>query len=242
MYKGIYVAMTGAMLRSQELDNVSQNMANANTPGYKKTSFASRLYPLLEGTTEKQNAAYPNARAMAYFGQSSIDTTDGTVQLTGNPLDLASRGDGFFAVQGAGNNIYYTRNGSFSRSKDGLLVDGSGDRVLDTANKPININGAAIQVAVDGTVYADGNNSGKIKLVKLDPSTVQHLGNSLFSGKEAGVSGGQILEGAVEMSNVNPINEMVGIISALREFEVAQKVITNFDTLAEKTVTEIAKV
>lgn len=242
MYKGIYVAMTGAMLRSQELDNVTQNMANANTAGYKRTSFSSRLYPLLEGVTADQNAAYPNAKAMAYLGKSSIDTTDGTVQLTGNPLDLACRGDGFFAVQGPGNNIYYTRNGSFIRSKDGLLVDGSGDPVLDTANKPIRIQGSSIQVTGDGTIYADGNNSGKIKLVKLDPSTVQHLGNSLFSGTESGASGGQIVEGAIEMSNVNPINEMVGIISALREFEVAQKVITNFDTLAEKTVTEIAKV
>ena len=242
MYKGIYVAMTGAMLRSQELDNVTQNMANATTAGYKRTSFSSRLYPLLEGITDKQNAAYPDAKAMAYFGQTSIDTTDGTVQLTGNPLDLACKGDGFFAVQGAGNNIYYTRNGSFSRSKDGLLVDGTGQQVLDTANKPIRIEGSAIQVSDDGTIYADGNNSGKIKLVKLDPSTVQHMGNSLFSGTEAGVSGGEILEGAIEMSNVNPIKEMVGIISALREFEVAQKVITNFDILAEKTVTEIAKV
>src|SRR5208283_3747415 len=217
MYKGIYVAMTGAMLRSQELDNVTQNMANANTSGYKRTSFSSRLYPLLEGITDKQNAAYPDAKAMAYFGQSSIDTTDGSVQLTRNPLDLASREDGF-------------------------LVDGSGQQVLDTANKPIRIVGSTIHVAADGTIYADGNNSGKIKLVKLDPSTVQHIGNSLFSGTEAGASGGQILEGAIEMSNVNPIKEMVGIISALREFEVAQKVITNFDTLAEKTVTEIAKV
>jgi flagellar basal-body rod protein FlgG len=242
MYKGIYVAMTGAMLRSQELDNVTQNMANANTAGYKRTSFSSRLYPLLEGVTDKQNAAYPDAKAMAYFGQSSIDTTDGTVQLTGNPLDLACRGDGFFAVRGAGDNIYYTRNGSFSRSKDGLLVDGAGQQVLDTANKPIRVGGSAVTVAEDGTIYTDGNNSGKIKLVKLEPSTVQHLGNSMFSGTEAGVSGGQVVEGAIEMSNVNPIKEMVGIISAMREFEVAQKVITNFDTLAEKTVTEIAKV
>ncbi len=242
MYKGIYVAMTGAMLRSQELDNVTQNMANANTSGYKRTSFSSRLYPLLEGVTDKQNAAYPDAKAMAYFGQSSIDTTDGTVQLTGNPLDVACRGDGFFAVQGSGNNIYYTRNGSFSRNKNGFLVDATGQQVLDTVNKPIHIEGSAINISEDGTVYADGNNSGKLKLVKLDPSTVQHLGNSMFSGTEAGASGGQIVEGAIETSNVNPIKEMVGIISALREFEVAQKVITNFDTLAEKTVTEIAKV
>ena len=122
------------------------------------------------------------------------------------------------------------------------MVDGTGQQVLDTANKPIRIEGSAIQVSNDGTIYADGNNSGKIKLEKPYLLTVQHMGNSLFSGTEAGVSGGEILEGAIEMSNVNPIKEMVGIISALREFEVAQKVITNFDILAEKTVTEIAKV
>jgi flagellar basal-body rod protein FlgF len=242
MYKGIYVAMTGAQLKYQELDNVIQNLANANTAGYKKTSFSSRLYPLLEGVTDKQNPVYPDANPMATLGRSLVDTSVGSITETGNPFDLASTGNGFFAVQGAGGKIYYTRNGSFSRNKAGYLVDGSAQQVLDINNKPIQITGDKIQISNDGTIYADGNNSGQIKLVKLDPQTVQHVGNSLYSGTEAGTSDGGIIQGSTEMSNVNAIQAMAGMISALRDMDVISKVIKNFDTLAGNTVTQIAKV
>jgi flagellar hook-basal body protein len=147
MYKGIYIAMTGAVLRSQELDSVANNLANASTVGYKKTSFSSRLYPLLEGISGKdQRAIYPDARAMTYFGTYNIDTSEGSIKATGNPLDLAVKGDGFFAVESKGQ-TYYTRNGSFSMNKDGFLVTGSGQKVLDTANKPIRIEGENISIA-----------------------------------------------------------------------------------------------
>ncbi|MGD0281736.1 MAG: flagellar hook basal-body protein [Dissulfurispiraceae bacterium] len=241
MYKGIYIAMTGAQLKFQELDNVTQNLANANTTGYKKTSFSSRLYPLLEGVTDNQNVAYPDARSMAYIGQYSIDTSAGSIRETGNPFDLAIAGDGFFAVQGAGN-VSYTRNGNFSLRKDGSLVDGSGQQVLNTANKPINITGNGAKIAADGTIYVDGNPTDKLKIVKLKNGSIQHLGNSLYSGVEDGVSSGEVVQGSIEMSNVNPIREMAGMISALRDMDIISKVIKNFDTLAESAVTQIAKV
>ncbi|MCL5063132.1 MAG: flagellar basal-body rod protein FlgF [Nitrospiraceae bacterium] len=244
MYKGVYIAMTGAVLRSQELDSVANNLANAGTAGYKKTSFSSRLYPLLEGVAQKHNAVYPDARAMAYLGTYHIDTSEGNIKTTGNPLDLAIKGDGFFAVESKGK-IYYTRNGSFSMDKGGYLVTGNGQRVMDTANKPIRIEGesistANINIAPDGNIYVNGNVAGRLKLVNLN--NVQHVGNSLFSGDEAGASKGEILQGSIEMSNVNPIQEMVGIITALRQYETAQKVIKNFDDLSQRAVSEIAKV
>lgn len=245
MYKGIYIAMTGAVLRSQELDSVANNLANVSTTGYKRTSFSARLYPLLEGISQKrQEAVYPDARAMAYFGAYHIDTSEGTIKTTGNPLDLAVNGEGFFAVESKGN-IYYTRNGSFSMNKDGFLVTGSGQRVLDTANKPIRIAGEnisidKINIAPDGNIYVNGNALSKLKLVNLN--NIQHVGNSLFSGNEAGASRGEILQGSIEMSNVNPIQEMVGIINALRQYETAQRVIKNLDDLSQRTVSEIAKV
>jgi flagellar basal-body rod protein FlgG len=245
MYKGIYIAMTGAVLRSQELDSVANNLANVNTTGYKKTSFSSRLYPLLEGISQKrQEAVYPDARAMTYFGAYNIDTSEGSIKTTGNPLDLAVKGEGFFAVESKGK-TYYTRNGSFSMDKEGFLVTGSGQRVLDTANKPIrivgeNINIANINIAPDGNIYVNGNVLSKIKLVNLN--NIQHVGDSLFSGNEAGASKGEILQGSIEMSNVNPVQEMVGIISALRQYETAQKVIKSFEDLSQRTVSEIAKV
>ncbi len=244
MYKGTYIAMTGAVLRSQELDSVANNLANASTAGYKKTSFSSRLYPLLEGTSQRQDSIYPDARAMTYFGKYHIDTSEGNIKTTGNPLDLAVNGDGFFAVESKGK-TYYTRNGSFSMNKDGFLVTGSGQRVLDTTNKPIriegeNISAEKINVTPDGNIYVNGNVLSKIKLVNLN--NIQHVGGSLFSGNEMGAPKGEILQGSIEMSNVNPIQEMVGIITALRQYETAQKVIKNFDDLSQRVVSEIAKV
>lgn len=241
MYKGIYVAMTGGMLRDQELDNVAHNLANANTTGYKRSSFAARLYPLLTDVSDKQNPAYPDSNAMTYYGQYSIDTSDGDLKATGNPLDLALRGEGYFAVQGK-DKIYYTRDGSFSRDKAGYLIDASGQQVLNVSDKPIQIIGSKVQVAADGTITADGNTMGKLKLVKLDPSSMQHVGSSMFTGTDTGVSNAQVFQGNIELSNVNPIKEMVGIINASRNFDAVQTVIKNFDTLAEKTVTQIASV
>ncbi|MBF0558737.1 MAG: flagellar hook basal-body protein [Nitrospirae bacterium] len=241
MYKGIYVAMTGAQLKYQELDNVTQNLANANTAGYKKTSFSTRLYPLLEGIADKQKAVYPDARSMTVMGKTSIDTSAGSLMETGNTLDLACVGEGFFAVQ-AGDNIYYTRNGSFARGKDGYLVDDSGQQVLDTNNKPIRIAGNTVQFSSDGTLYVDGAATDKLKVVNLDRATMQHIGNSLFSGTETGASNAEVVQGSVEMSNVNPIKEMAGMITALRDMDIISKVIKTFDTLAENAVTQIAKV
>lgn len=245
MYKGIYIAMTGAVLRSQELDSVANNLANVSTVGYKKTSFSSRLYPLLEGISQKrQEAVYPDARAMTYFGTYNIDTSEGSIKATGNPLDIAVKGDGFLAVESKGK-TYYTRNGSFSMNKDGFLVTGSGQRVLDTTNKPIriegeNISAEKVNITPDGNIYVNGNVLSKLKLVNLN--NMQHIGDSLFSGNETGASKGEILQGSLEMSNVNPIQEMVGIINALRQYETAQKVIKNFDDLSQRVVSEIAKV
>ena len=239
MYKGIYIAMTGAVLRSQELDNVANNLANAATVGYKKTSFSSELYPLLEGVPLNDNSLYNDARAMSYTGKYSIDAAEGDMKTTGNPLDLAIKGEGFFAVDGGGK-TFYTRNGEFSRSKDGFLVTGSGMKVLDTAGKPIKINGEKVTFSPAGDVFVDGNAAGKLKLAKI--SGIRHVENSLFSGKEDAAAGGELVQGSYEMSNVNPVRELVGIIQAMREFEAAQKVIQNFDALAQRTVSEVAKV
>lgn len=239
MYKGIYIAMTGAVLRSRELDSVANNLANVSTAGYKRTSFSSRLYPLLEGVPQEQKAVYPDARAMAYYGKYHIDTSEGNIKTTGNPLDLAIKGEGFFAIEGH-DKTYYTRNGSFSMNKDGFLVTANGQKALDTANKPIRIEGKSVNIAPDGNIYVNGNIAAKLKLINLN--NIEHAGDSLFSGNEAGASKGEIIQGGIEMSNVNPIREMVGIITALRQYETAQKVIKSFEELSQRAVSEIAKI
>jgi len=239
MYKGMYIAMTGARLRSHEMNNVANNLANVSTPGYKKTSFSSRLYPLLDGRPEEPRAIYHDARAMAYFGEYRIDISQGALKTTGNPLDLAVNREGFFVIE-SGGDFLYTRNGTFSRDKDGFLTTFNGQKVLNTENRPIRIQGNNINIASDGTVHVDGNMAGRIKLVNLN--NIQHVGNSLFSGDEVGPAAGEVLQGSIEMSNVNPIRETVGIIIALRQYEAARSIMQDFDQLARKTVSEIARI
>lgn len=240
MYKGIYIAMTGAVQRSQELDTIANNLANVSTSGYKKTTFSSRFYPVLEGLSRQPDSVYPDARVMTYSGKYNIDMSEGNIKTTGNPLDLAIMGEGFFAVEGKGKSLF-TRNGTFSLTKDGFLVTGNGLKVLDTANKPVKIEGAnSIKIVQNGTIYSDGNEVGKLKLVKLN--NIQHVSDSLYSGAEAGIANGDIMQGSLEMSNANPVREMVGIITALREYETASKVVQNFNDLSQRTVSEIAKV
>ena len=235
MYKGTYIAMTGAVMRSQELDSVANNLANASTAGYKKTSFSSRLYPLLEGTSQRQDSIYPDARAMTYYGAYHIDTSEGNIRTTGNPLDLAVKGDGFFAVESKGK-TYYTRNGSFSMNKDGFMVTGSGQMVLDAANKPIriagkNISTANINIASDGNIYINGNVLSKLKLVNLN--NIQHVGDSLFSGNETGASKGEILQGSLEMSNVNVVEELANLIIAQRAYDLNSKAVQASDEMLQ---------
>jgi flagellar basal-body rod protein FlgG len=242
MYKGIYVAMTGSNLKMMELDNVANNLANVSTNGYKRTSFASRLYPLMEGLSQEQPSVHSGARAMAAIGKSSIDSSQGMVQTTGNPLDVAINGDGFFVVDVKGEKNF-TRNGAFGIDKDGFLVTSSGYKVIGTDDKAINLGKgtkAAPNIAYDGSITVEGNAVGKLKTVKV--TDIQHISESLFSGKSGGSVQSDIRQGSLERSNVNPMREMVAMITAQREFQTLQQMIKSFDQLASQAITQIAKV
>ncbi|MBN2654468.1 MAG: flagellar hook basal-body protein [Nitrospirae bacterium] len=243
MYKGAYVALTGAILRSHEMDNVANNLSNVNTTGYKRSSFAANMYTIMQDIDKPASSVYPDARAMAYFGDFKIDQTQGTVKTTGNTFDLAISGEGYFVVQD-NNGVYYTRNGVFTIDRNGVLMNESGQKVLNTAGTQIVIPredpSAQISIGKDGSIYAGANLVGKVKVVKL--SGVEHLGGSLYKGTEAGASTADIMQGTIEQSNVNGVREMLGLIMASRNIESAIKMIKNFDDLSQKVVNELGKV
>lgn len=243
MYKGAYVALTGAILRSHEMDNVANNLSNVNTAGYKRSSFAANMYSIMQDTSRQPSSAYPDARAMAYYGDFKIDQAQGIIKTTGNTFDVAISGEGYFAVQD-NNGTYYTRNGVFTIDRNGTLMNSSGQKVLDAANKPITIPrddpSAKISIARDGSIYANGNIAGKIKVVKL--TSPEHIGGTLYKGAEAGPSGADLLQGTIEHSNVNGMREMIGLITASRNIESTIKMIKNFDDLSQRVVNELGKV
>jgi flagellar basal-body rod protein FlgF len=242
MDKGIYVAMTGAMLRMNSLDGIASNVANISTSGYKRSSFSARLYPLMEGKTSIHPVMYPDARQMTVFDKFIVDKTQGTLTKTGNPLDLAIHGEGFFVVDVKGQRNY-TRSGSLGLDKEGFLVTSGGYKIAGDDYKPIKIGRdikSALAITPDGTITADGNAVGKVKLVNLND--IKNVSESLYSGKETGAAKGDITQGSIESSNVNPMEEMVAMITAQREFQTLQQVIRVFDQLSQRTNSEIAKV
>jgi flagellar basal-body rod protein FlgG len=245
MYKGMYVAATGAVMRSNELDSVANNLANVSTSGYKRTTFSSRTYPILEGLAQQPQTIYPDARAMTFFGKASIDHSAGVMQTTGNAFDFAISGSGFFTVEKNGQ-LFYTRNGSFALDRDGTLVTPDGYRVLDRGNQPITIDTTEgkLSVSYDGNMYLinqDTNTNtlvGELKVSNL--RNIQNAGGSLYTGTEEEATDFEVIQGSIERSNVNPVRELVGMIEASRQYELAQKVIQNFSDLAQRSVTDIA--
>ncbi|HMK61513.1 MAG TPA: flagellar hook-basal body protein [Dissulfurispiraceae bacterium] len=242
MYKGIYTAITGSNLKMMELDHIANNLANISTNGYKRTSFSSRLYPIIEGLSQTMPAKLPEARAMAWTSQYSIDAGQGMLQMTGNPLDTAINGEGFFVVDVDGS-TNYTRNGSFTVDKEGFLVTSGGHKIIGESGKPIKIGKdikSAPVISADGTVTVEGNIVGKLKTVKI--TDVKYVSDSLFTGKEAGQTKPEIKQGSIERSNVNPVRELVAMITAEREFQSLQQTIRAFDQLSQRAASEIAKV
>ncbi len=246
MYKGMYIAATGAIQRSNEMDNVANNLANVNTSGFKRTILSSRFYPALEGIQQAPPSVYPNARTMTSTGKFAIDSTAGAFQTTGNPLDFALSADAFFVVEKNGQQ-FYTRNGAFVLSRDGFLSTPDGYRVMDRGNQPVVIDNTegTLSVSSDGNIYLlnvqQKSNTliAELKVSKL--SDIRHAGGSLFTGTETDAVDFEVSQGVLERSNVNPVNELVNMISALRQYEMSHKVIQNFNDLAQRAVTDIGK-
>jgi len=228
MGSGSYVAYTGALSNQMALDVIANNVANVSTSGFRRdnTIFDSEL----------------GARLHFASAQSSrLDLTPGQQQLTGNPINAAIAGDGFFVVQTPDGQQLYTRRGDFRQEQSGMLVLPSGLPVLGVGG-PVQVPaGKTAQISGDGTVFADGQPYGRLRVVEFDSS--EHLvkaGESLIRAGE----GSQLREivhprlavGYVEASNVNLAGEMVSLITASRNFEAAVRSMTIQDELSARLI------
>lgn len=232
MYKGAYIALAGASPKSTQLDMIAHNIANVSTVGYKQDRMAFKEY-----LSTAVGASAPDKAATA-GGNYSIETdfSNGPVIKSGNPLDLAIDGDGFFALEGN----RYTRGGNFKISSDGFLVTQNNLKVLGNGG-PISIEGEKIEVILSGEVFIDNDAAGILKIVNFpDKSILQRLDASTFSADSAGeASTSQVIQGYIESSNVETIKEMVKMMTALREFEAYQKIIRAFDEASSKVINEM---
>ena len=240
MDSGLYAACTALMARTDALDTIANNLANSSTSGFRArhTTFSS----VLAGTGHPL-ASQLNVVTNSYglLGDSHLDLQSGSLQHTGNELDLGIDGPGFLSVQTA-NGTAYTRNGSLQISTTGELVTATGDPVLGV-NGVISVpNGATVTVSADGTVSAQGAIAGKLKVIEFKPTAdPQALGASYYTAPATDVVDSplsHVRQGMIESSNVNPVSSVVELINAQRALEGMRHALTMIDSEIDKTAAQ----
>lgn len=231
MDRMIYTAMTGAKHILDQQANVSNNLANATTNGFRAQIDAFRAVPV-------QNNPLPT-QAFVVDATVGTDFTPGSVQQTGRTLDVAIQGKGWFAVQTASGSEAYTRNGSLKLSENGQLLTQRGDAVLGDGG-PISIPpDTAVSIAKDGTITGIAANQpptilGRIKLANPPENNLARGDDGLFRTKDASAVEADanvvMVGGSLEGSNVNAADAMVNMISLSRQFEMQMNLMKNAES------------
>jgi flagellar basal-body rod protein FlgF len=219
-----YVVLSRLAAQMRATEVVANNIANADTPGFRaeRPVFAQHLERHRLGA-----GAGPGDRHIAYALDRATwrDMAPGAVSTTGNPLDIAIRGEGFFAVE-TPRGERYTRAGRFLIDGERRLADADGNLVLDARGTPIQVaaNDARIEIQGDGTVRSENGVLGRLRVVRFDaPQAMRPEGARLYASDAApeAMDRPNLVQGAVEGSNVNPIGEITRMTAELREFQFA---------------------
>jgi len=234
MLEGLYSAAAGMQAQQQRMDSVANDLANANTNGYKKSRIAFRdlLYVGDASGKVRSGAGAAAATVGRGFGQ-------GALRETGNPLDLAIQGGGFLQVRRADGTTALTRDGSLRLDPRGRLTTQQGDLVQPAVTVPAGTNESDLQIGADGTITANNRPLGRIQVVGVrSPEALQSIGDSLFrataaSGAPAALATGRVTQGSVEASNVDVADSMTEMMDAQRSFQLAGKAIQMQDQLLQ---------
>jgi flagellar basal-body rod protein FlgF len=232
------IAASGMRARMESLDMLANNVANASTGGYKADREFYGLYVAPEAGENDPPAAMP------VIERPWTDLSQGVIHPTGNTLDVALNGPGFFAVSGPGGTLY-TRNGSFSRAADGKLVTAEGYTVQNTQGAALVLEPAEpVDISDDGTVWQDGQAIGQLAV--MDFTTAGNLakqGASYFRASGSASRARAVVEqGRLEDSNTGPAESAVRLVSVMRQFEMLQKAVALGTEMSRQAIEQVAKV
>lgn len=238
MADGIYIALSGAVAQSNALDVVSNNVANAQSTGFRgqKVSFGEVLVQVAKPGMVADSSYVALAKV-------TENTAQGPIQNTENPLDLALVGDGYFAVDTA-RGTRYTRAGSFRISTEGQLVDEDGHPARAAGGGSIDIPEGAklVTVEANGAVVADGEALGTLELVRFAPGSLQREGGTLYAAlpNVAPLEGTpEVMSGALESSNVNSVSGVVDLVKVSRTYEALLSAIDTFREVDKRAAREL---
>lgn len=258
MIRGLYTAVSGMVTQGAKQDIITNNIANANTVGFKVDNLAIRKfddvllqnYDKISGGKNVRNVIGSISNG-SKLDSVNTDFTQGMLQSTDKSTDFAIEGKGFFAVQkndGTNNGQYYTRDGHFHVDMNGILVNDSGDTVLGRnlqTNQlgPINVGNGEVVSDVNGNISVNGNQMYKLYTVDFnDYTTLKKTGNNLYQGDNPTENNALVKQRSLEKSNVNIINAMSDMITTMRSFETNQKIVQSLDETLNKLVNEVGSV
>jgi len=248
MMRALWSSASGMIAQQLNVDNISNNLANVNTGGFKKAvvNFQDVIYQTLRspGSSSAQGVQLPTGLSIGLGVRPAATQkifTQGNMQQTGNPLDLVIEGDGFFQVTLPDGTLAYTRDGSLKRDSQGNMVTSNGFLLEPAITIPTQA--TEINVGVDGTVTykmpgeTASQEAGRIEIVRFaNPAGLSPIGKNLFTQSDASgepnIEGvGSIAQGWLEMANVQVVEEMVNMITAQRAYEVNSKAIQASDEM-----------
>ncbi len=257
MIRALYSAGSGMAAEQMNLDNIANNLANANTTGFKmrRTQFQDLLYQnfIQPGAAAGAQTVVPSGLQIGLGtrpASNEVIFTQGNFQSTDNPLDVVIQGKGFFQVQKPDGSLAYTRAGNFQLDRNGTLVTADGDPVQPQITIPAQAQ--TITIAPDGTVsYTQPGQTasqvaGQIQLANFpNPAGLNSIGSTLFTPTDAsgeattGAPGGQeglgtLLQGYIEQSNVSVVDEFVNMIVTQRAYEANSKVVRAADEMYQQ--------
>lgn len=224
MERGLYIAASGMVAEQMRQDAIANDLANASTPGYKadRVTQASFGDLLLSNTATGQTIG---PLGMGAYADSMVTNLDPqALRVTDEPLDLAIAGEGWFGVQ-TDQGVRYTRNGQFSASPQGILIDQLGNPVLGPGGQPVRLNAQGQVTPGSVGVFALANAS--------------KVGDNYFTGAAGGQAAGEVKTGALEGSGIDPARTMVDMIASFRAYEAGQKVIQTIDDTLRRTSTQV---
>jgi|SRR5882724_8413366 len=238
MDSGFYSAFTGFSTRLDALEVVANNLANANTTGYKAQVSFYRAMPawLQESLTTPLNQV---VNRFGVLGGGQVDMTAGNLERTENPTDVALQSAGFFNVQTKGG-VRYTRDGNFQLNAKRQLVTANGDTVLGEQG-PLQIPSGEITISEDGTISVDGGVVAKLKVTEFANATdLRPEGSTYFASQATGKlsANPRVMQGSLETSNANPVKSTVALIELQRTAQMMEKALSIFHNEFNKTAAQ----
>ncbi len=268
MLRSLQVSKTGMLAQEARLEVIANNLANAATTGFKRLIASYEELPAPTTAVPARSPTPAEALAAATGGATPagalarrpaprrsdgpalltrVDLRQGALEQTGNPLDLAVSGDGFFVVR-VGSAERYTRAGTFRLDAQGTLVDAQGHPLVGGGG-PIQLAPGSVAIASDGTVSVNGAAVDRLRVVRFpDPTHVRPVGDSLLAlpdgeaPQDLPPAQAQVAQGFLERSNANPVHELISLIMAQRVFEAGQRLLVTTDDSLSRAINQVGRV